>query len=219
MKPLLLLPIALIFCACANNSNINSAEEHLISDEKLTSNSAIIETIEGMRAADQYERFYIIDIMKNDKISKPEKEKQIKIIGDTITNNDKIRTEKLKNILAANDIIQIAEFSPKTSHSAFLLITHATHDINFQKQNLSKAEILVKNGTLDANSFAILSDKIAIGEMKSQKYGTQLSCIDESRQMVGKPNIAQVEKAREELGLESLSEYIASNEKLYGKCN
>ncbi len=216
MKPYFLLPLTLLFCGC---TSINIKDKNHNYDEKLSSNSIIIESIEGMRAADQYERFYIIDLMKNDKIPQEEKEIQIKTIGDTITRNDIIRTDKLKKILANNDIIQIAEFSPKTAHSAFLLIIHATHDKNFQKQNISKAEKLVKDGTLDANSFAILSDKIAIGEMRPQKYGTQLICIGKNREMVGQPNILQVEKAREEIGLEPLSEYIASNDKLYGKCN
>ena len=216
MKPYFLLSLTLLFCGC---TSINIKDKNHNYDEKLSSNSIIIESIEGMRAADQYERFYIIDLMKNDKISKDEKEKQIKIIGDTITRNDIIRTRELKKILAKSDISKIAELSPKTAHSAFLLIIHAEHDNNFQKQNLSKAEKLVKDGILDANSFAILSDKIAIGEMRPQKYGTQLICIGKNREMVGQPNIFNVEKAREEIGLDPLSAYIASNDKLYGKCN
>lgn len=93
--------------------------------------------------------------------------------------------------------------------AAFLLVQHADHD--FQKEMLPLVEKAFKCGVIKGQSYALLLDRVLIGDDKPQVYGTQAKPIEEwdgqepSLQPI--EDEANVDKRRTKVGLPPLSEY------------
>lgn len=89
----------------------------------------------------------------------------------------------------------------------FLVIQHS--DLEYQKRYFELARTAVECGDLRKSSFALLKDRILIGEGKKQIYGSQVQ-ID---QKTGKASFypiedeVNVDKRRAEVGLQPLAEY------------
>jgi Family of unknown function (DUF6624) len=97
---------------------------------------------------------------------------------------------------------------------AFLLVQHA--DLAFQKEMLPLVEKSYKSGKLSGQSYALLLDRVLVGEGKPQVYGTQV------KEWKGKEPVLQpiedetnVDKRRAEVGLFPLSEYREFLKKMY----
>jgi len=97
---------------------------------------------------------------------------------------------------------------------AFLLVQHA--NLAFQKEMLPLVEKSYKNGKLSGQSYALLLDRVLVGEGKPQVYGTQV------KEWKGKEPVLQpiedeanVDKRRAEVGLFPLSEYRELLKKMY----
>ena len=100
---------------------------------------------------------------------------------------------------------------------AFLLVQHA--NLVFQKEMLPLVEKSYKSGKLSGQSYALLLDRVLVGEGKPQVYGTQAKRIEEwkGREPVLQPieDEANVDKRRAEVGLFPLSEYRELLKKMY----
>ena len=97
---------------------------------------------------------------------------------------------------------------------AFLLVQHA--NLAFQKEMLPLVEKSYKSGKLPGQSYALLLDRVMVGEGKPQVYGTQV------KEWKGKEPVLQpiedeanVDKRRAEVGLFPLSEYRELLKKMY----
>ena len=103
------------------------------------------------------------------------------------------------------------------TEAAFLLVQHA--DLTFQKEVLPLVEKAYKSGKLSGQSYALLLDRVLVGEGKPQVYGTQAKRIEEwkGREPVLEPieDEANVDKRRAEVGLFPLSEYRELLKRLY----
>ncbi len=103
------------------------------------------------------------------------------------------------------------------TEAAFLLVQHA--DLAFQKEMLPLVEKSYKGGKLSGQSYALLLDRVLVGEGKPQVYGTQAKRIEEwkGKEPVLQPieDEANVDKRRAEVGLFPLSEYRELLKKMY----
>jgi hypothetical protein len=103
------------------------------------------------------------------------------------------------------------------TEAAFLLVQHA--DLALQKEMLPLVEKSYKSGQLSGQSYALLLDRVLVGEGKPQVYGTQAKRIEEwkGREPVLQPieDEANVDKRRAEVGLSPLSEYRELLKKMY----
>lgn len=103
------------------------------------------------------------------------------------------------------------------TEAAFLLVQHADHA--FQKEMLPLVEKAYKRGELSGQSYALLLDRVLVGEGKPQVYGTQAKRIEEwkGREPVLEPieDEANVDKRRAEVGLFPLSEYRELLKQMY----
>ena len=101
--------------------------------------------------------------------------------------------------------------------AAFLLAQHA--DLAFQKEMLPLVEKSYKSGQLSGQSYALLLDRVLVGEGKPQVYGTQAKRIAEwkGKEPVLEPieDEKNVDKRRAEVGLFPLSEYRELLKKMY----
>jgi len=103
------------------------------------------------------------------------------------------------------------------TEAAFLLVQHA--DLALQKEMLPLVEKSYKSGQLSGQSYALLLDRVLVGEGKPQVYGTQAKRMEEwkGREPVLQPieDEANVDKRRAEVGLFPLSEYRELLKKMY----
>ena len=95
------------------------------------------------------------------------------------------------------------------AEAAFLLVQHA--DLAFQKEMLPLVEKAYRSGGLSGQSYALLLDRVLVGEGKPQVYGTQAKRFEEwkGREPALEPieDEANVDRRRAEVGLFPLSEY------------
>ena len=94
---------------------------------------------------------------------------------------------------------------------AWLLAQHADGDLPFQKHVLALLEPLVQSGRTDPSHFALLYDRVAVNDHRLQRFGTQGYCTGPGT-WTPRPieDPAHVDERRKAMGLQPLSEYIAS---------
>lgn len=101
--------------------------------------------------------------------------------------------------------------------AAFLLVQHA--DLAFQKEMLPLVEKAYRGGGLSGESYALLLDRVLVGEGKPQVFGTQAKRLEEWKGQ--EPALhpikdeANVDKRRAEVGLPPLSEYRQFLKRMY----
>ncbi|MEM1228213.1 MAG: DUF6624 domain-containing protein [Planctomycetota bacterium] len=93
--------------------------------------------------------------------------------------------------------------------AAFLLVQHFEHD--FQKEMLPLVKEAYYSGSLAGQSYALLLDRVLVGDGQPQVYGTQAKPIEEwkGNEATLQPikDEANVDKRRSDVGLPPLSEY------------
>jgi hypothetical protein len=87
--------------------------------------------------------------------------------------------------------------------AAWLLVQHADHDRQFQKQCHHLLADAVKNRDAAAQHLAYLTDRICVGDGIPQIYGTQFEYPIEDPE--------HVDERRSAVGLSSLAEYLAES--------
>ena len=103
------------------------------------------------------------------------------------------------------------------AEAAFLIVQHADHA--FQKEMLPLVEKAYRSGGLSGQSYALLLDRVLVGEGKPQVYGTQAKRFEEwkGQEPALEPieDEANVDKRRAEVGLSPLSEYREMLKRMY----
>jgi uncharacterized protein DUF6624 len=96
------------------------------------------------------------------------------------------------------------------TEAAFLLVQHA--DREFQKQMLPLVRGAYQSHKLSGQDYALLLDRVLVGDGKPQVYGTQAKPIDQwkGHEPVLEPieDEKNVDKRRAEVGLFPLAEYL-----------
>lgn len=123
---------------------------------------------------------------------------------------DRDNTEWLKADVAANGWFTISTSGEQASSAAWLMAQHADRDRPFQKQVLALMEPLAASGEVSRANYAYLWDRVAVGENRPQRYGTQGRCTSPGR---WEPNEIEdregVEARREVAEIGPLTEYEA----------
>jgi hypothetical protein len=103
------------------------------------------------------------------------------------------------------------------SEAALSLVQHA--DQAFQKEILPLVKKAYRSGGRSGPSYALLLDRVLVGEGKPQVYGTQAKRIEEwnGQEPTLQPieDEANVDKRRAEVGLSPLSEYREFLQRMY----
>lgn len=92
----------------------------------------------------------------------------------------------------------------------FLMIQHADGDKEWQRSQLRDIEAAVKNGDIDAQSYAYLYDRIKVNSGEKQLYGTQFAKVDPVNRVVelaGTEDMENLDKRRRELGMMPIGMY------------
>jgi hypothetical protein len=118
---------------------------------------------------------------------------------------DLSHTRLMKPIIAKHGWPGESLVGPTGCQAAWLLIQHADHDPEFQKQCLGLLERAVETNNAPVSCLAYLTDRIRVGDGQPQLFGTQLH---------GKlhplpiEDEAHVDERRAKVGLPPLSDYI-----------
>ena len=98
---------------------------------------------------------------------------------------------------------------PDGVQAAFLIVQHAEHE--FQKEMLPHVKKAFQDGAIPGQSYALLLDRVLVGDGKPQVYGTQAKSIQEwdgeTPTLQPIEDEANVDKRRAEVGLSPLAEY------------
>jgi hypothetical protein len=97
--------------------------------------------------------------------------------------------------------------------AAFLLVQHA--DLDFQKEVYPIVKEAYKAGLLPGSDYAMLLDRVLVGQGRPQVYGTQAQFNGTEPVLAPIQDQANVDKRRAEVGLPPLAEYLESLKKLY----
>lgn len=131
-------------------------------------------------------------------------------LGRRMCEIDGENTEWLKADIAANGWYLISTTGAQASSAAWLMAQHADRDRAFQRQVLALLEPLAATGETSASNYAYLYDRVAVGENRPQRYGSQGRCVAKG---VWAPNDledpAGVQARRDAFEMGSLAEYTA----------
>jgi hypothetical protein len=99
------------------------------------------------------------------------------------------------------------------TEAAFLLVQHAEH--SFQEEMLPLVEKAYRAGELRGQNYALLKDRVLVGEGKPQIYGTQMKI--KGKEIIPDPieDEANLDKRRAEMGMEPFAEYLKDLKELY----
>lgn len=122
---------------------------------------------------------------------------------------DTSNTKRMKAIIRRNGWPSPKLVGRDGTEAAFLLVQHA--DLAFEQQALPLVEKAYREKELSGQSYALLLDRVLVGEGKPQVYGTQAKRFEEwnGREPVLAPieDEANVDKRRAAVGLFPLAEY------------
>ena len=132
------------------------------------------------------------------------------LLGRQVWEVDHGNTEWLKADISANGWYLISVHGEEASGAAWLMAQHADRDRPFQRHVLTLLEPLVAAGEVSASNYAYLYDRVAVGENRPQRYGTQGVCVAKG---VWEPNTLEaadrVQALRDEVRIGSLADYTA----------
>jgi len=99
--------------------------------------------------------------------------------------------------------------TPALDRVLWLLVQHADNTPAFQTASLDRYSALLKDGLGNPETWARLSDRVALNQEKKQRYGTHFSCVDGKAvpSPLLEPEMVDEERAR--LGLPPLEEFLA----------
>jgi len=90
------------------------------------------------------------------------------------------------------------------AHAAWLLVQHADHDLELQRECLALLERAVAEDEATAREYAYLADRVAVWEGRPQRYGTQFLDPHTPRPIEDE---AHLDERRRAVGLEPMADY------------
>jgi len=127
---------------------------------------------------------------------------------------DRKHTSRMKELVAQIGWPSISKVGHEGSSAAWLLVQHADHDVEFQKQCLALMK-LVHEGDIDRGDIAYLEDRIRVNCHERQLYGTQFNEVDGKSVLREIEDPERVDERRLQMGLGTLQEGIEQMHEKY----
>lgn len=132
---------------------------------------------------------------------------------DAVADIDRKNATRMRELVLAFGWPSKAQVGEEGAHAAWLLVQHADHDLAFQKYCLTLMEPLIATGEISADHYAYLCDRVAVGEHRPQRFGTQFGPDREPHPI---EDVEHVDARRSQFGLCSMAEYRDAMRKMYG---
>ncbi len=197
MKRLILLFVAgLVLLNCKQTIGQNKRNER-----KIEFNEGLADELKTMAAVDQIAAF------------KKSQGKYIKWTAEQWNSfADSVYTTHKKRLVEMLEVFGCPGYSlvgKEGENNYWLMVQHCDSDPDFQSRVLEKLRREVDNKNAEGRHFGLLTDRVKINSGNKQVYGTQVS-YNSMGQAYPKAlaDSANVNKRREEVGLEPLEEYL-----------
>ena len=192
LRPAALL---LLLAACAGNPD---------------SPEAITAELRDMVAADQEVRGRMMEWIRAGKTPTLDSG-----VGAEMVALDQQHTLRLKEIVAKHGWPDAKRFSPEAAGAAWLIAQHADHDRGFQSAVLDLMTPMVGSGGADSQNYALLFDRVRVGEGRPQRYGTQYLALPIDGRIHFGPStpiedLGGLDTRRRVMGLPPHREYVAT---------
>lgn len=133
-----------------------------------------------------------------------------RVVGLEACGVDEANTAWLKARLKVHGWFTIPEYGREADLAAFLIVQHADQDPAFQAEILPQLEKLALEGKTKPSNTAMLFDRVAIGERRPQRYGSQGGCTGAGAWTPLKTeDPANLDQRRAAMGLPPIAEYVA----------
>ncbi|WP_312137280.1 DUF6624 domain-containing protein [Brevundimonas sp.] len=101
-----------------------------------------------------------------------------------------------------------SRYGVEVATTAFLVVQHS--NLETWRRFVPVLEPLVAAGEVDGQSYALMYDRLALAEMRPQRYGSQLACQDGEWVVLNLEAPEAVDNRRREMGFtESHADYVA----------
>ncbi len=140
-----------------------------------------------------------------------------KVLLDRMKTIDEQNTLRIKEVVRKTGWPSTAQVGVDGANAAFLLVQHS--DLKTQKEMLPLLEKAFRNGDVPGQNYALLVDRVLVGEGKPQVYGTQSLPFDQWVDQ--EPVLAPIEdeqnanQRRQSVGLPTLDEYRKLLKQMY----
>ena len=120
---------------------------------------------------------------------------------------DIANTARMQELVAEHGWPTVAVVGSDGARAAWLLVQHADHDLEWQRQCLEWMTSHAEEGQADPIDLAYLTDRVRVNEGREQWYGTQFFWVDGKREPHPIEAPEQVDDRRESLGMRTLRAY------------
>jgi hypothetical protein len=169
--------------------------------------------LEGMVMADQEARNHWIE-----EVQKPNADQaKIEKLAQFTMEQDRQNTAMLKGWVDQYGWLGKRLVGVEGAHNAWLLVQHADLDKPFQKRCLALMEKMLGTGEIKDTDFAYLYDRVATGEGRKQRYGTQMHSVNGKYEPFPCEDPRNLDRRRAAVGMMPMADYIKLIEEMYGK--
>ena len=156
---------------------------------------------------EQRKKFLGLSKMFPDKKSQIYKQEISKLVEE-LSSLDRKNTDRVKKIIDKYGWPGKSLGGKRGADGTWVLVQHATHDVNFQKNCLELIKKAVEINQAERRHIAFLTDRILILQNKKQIFGTQFR-RNKDNQLESFPikDAKKIDLIRKKMGLESLSRY------------
>lgn len=216
------LAVALVVASIGFPPPVSAQQDRLAeASRRLTSiesNAAMIRELSGMGALDQTLRTSFLDLRRE--ASDLERDVMDREIGSRIDAIDRVHEQRLKDILATHQgWFPISEYGKRAPEAAYQIVQHSS-DQAFKRDVIARMRLLAGTPELDGSQFARMVDRFELGEGRLQVYGTQGTACQDGRYVAPSDIEAPhgLAERRQTLGLNSMEDYLAGLQEIYGRC-
>ncbi len=163
--------------------------------------------LDQMVRKEQRKKFFALIKIFPDKKSQNYNQ-EIRKLVEELSSLDRKHTNRVKKIIDKYGWPGKSLVGKQGANAAWLLVQHATHDVDFQKKCLELLKKAVAINEAERRHVAFLTDRILILQNKKQIFGTQFR-RNKDNQLESFPikDGKKIDLIRKKMGLESLSKY------------
>jgi hypothetical protein len=130
---------------------------------------------------------------------------------------DRAHAARIRELVQKHGWPARAQVGGEGQEAVFLIVQHASHDVDLQRQFLRHLEATFRPGDRQTGeAIALLTDRMRVSQGKPQLYGTQF--VVEGEKVILNPieDEANVDERRSRLGLEPIGEYLRRLNQAFG---
>lgn len=180
----------------------------------LISQFSVAQTLEYEKVANKLDSVYTEDQKYRQQIGPVMQEygrdsEELQKLFIKIVQTDSSNLMMVQNILDTYGWLGEAAVGQKANQTLFLVIQHA--DLQTQTNYMPMMKHAVEKGNARPQDFALLKDRVLLGQGSKQLYGSQVGVDQESGQYYVKPlqDPENVNERRKEMGLGPIEDYVS----------